>query len=257
MLKTINLNQFYGGSHILRDLSFEIPLGKVTSLLGRNGVGKTTLMKCLMGLVPAKSGTVTFNGEDITTAPSHTRANRGIAYVPQGREIFSLLTVEENLLMGLATQPAGSRIPDLVFELFPVLKSMLNRRGGDLSGGQQQQLAIGRALAMNPKLLILDEPTEGIQPSIIKDIGHAIRVVAQRQRFESSTAKAAEEREEVQDAIRRVAETGTVAILLVEQYYEFARDLAEHYLLMERGEFIMRGLGCDMDKDGVREALAV
>ena len=138
MLKTINLNQFYGGSHILRDLSFEIPLGKVTSLLGRNGVGKTTLMKCLMGLVPAKSGTVTFNGEDITTAPSHARANRGIAYVPQGREIFSLLTVEENLLMGLATQPAGSRIPDLVFELFPVLKSMLGRRGGDLSGGQQQ-----------------------------------------------------------------------------------------------------------------------
>jgi urea transport system ATP-binding protein len=159
--------------------------------------------------------------------------------------------------MGLATQPAGSRIPDLVFELFPVLKSMLNRRGGDLSGGQQQQLAIGRALAMNPKLLILDEPTEGIQPSIIKDIGHAIRVVAQRQRFDSSTAKAAEEREEVQDAIRRVAETGTVAILLVEQYYEFARDLADHYLLMERGEFIMRGLGSEMDKDGVREALAV
>jgi len=257
MLKTINLNQFYGGSHILRDLSFDIPMGKVTSLLGRNGVGKTTLMKCLMGLVPAKSGTVTFNGEDITTASSHARANRGIAYVPQGREIFSLLTVEENLLMGLATQPAGSRIPDLVFELFPVLKSMLNRRGGDLSGGQQQQLAIGRALAMNPKLLILDEPTEGIQPSIIKDIGHAIRVVAQRQRFESSTAKATEEREEVQDAIRRVAETGSVAILLVEQYYEFARDLADHYLLMERGEFIMRGLGGDMDKDGVREALAV
>ena len=257
MLKTLNLNQFYGGSHILRDLSFEIPLGKVTSLLGRNGVGKTTLMKCLMGLVPAKSGTVTFNNDDITTAPSHVRASRGIAYVPQGREIFSLLTVEENLLMGLATQPAGSRIPELVFELFPVLKSMLNRRGGDLSGGQQQQLAIGRALAMNPKLLILDEPTEGIQPSIIKDIGHAIRVVAQRQRFESSTAKAAEEREEVHDAIRRVAETGSVAILLVEQYYEFARDLADHYLLMERGEFIMRGLGCDMDKDGVREALAV
>ena len=256
MLKTINLNQFYGGSHILRDLSFEIPLGKVTSLLGRNGVGKTTLMKCLMGLVPAKSGTVTFNNDDITTAPSHVRASRGIAYVPQGREIFSLLTVEENLLMGLATRPAGSRIPDLVFELFPVLKSMLGRRGGDLSGGQQQQLAIGRALAMNPKLLILDEPTEGIQPSIIKDIGHAIRTVARRNAA-AETSRSIEERQEVQNAIRKVADTGQVAILLVEQYYDFARDLADHYLLMERGEFIMRGLGADMDKDGVREALAV
>ena len=257
MLQIKNLNQFYGGSHILRDLSFEVPMGQVTSLLGRNGVGKTTLMKCLMGLIPAKSGTISFCGEDITSAAPHSRVSQGIGYVPQGREIFSLLTVEENLLMGLATQPRSSRIPDLVFDLFPVLKSMLGRRGGDLSGGQQQQLAIGRALAMNPKILILDEPTEGIQPSIIKDIGHAIRIVAQRQRVEASVGKSAEEREEVKDAIRKVAETGNVAILLVEQYYDFARDLADHYLLMERGEIIMRDLGCNMDKDGVREALAV
>jgi urea transport system ATP-binding protein len=257
MLKIENLNQYYSGSHILRNLSFEVPKGQVTTLLGRNGVGKTTLMKCLMGLIPSRTGTMRFNDRDITSAPPHTRVAHGVGYVPQGREIFSLLTVHENLLMGLATQPRKSRIPDLVFDLFPVLKSMLNRRGGDLSGGQQQQLAIGRALAMNPKLLILDEPTEGIQPSIIKDIGRAIRIVAHRQRLETSAEKAAEEREEVQDAIRKVAKTGEVGILLVEQYYDFARDLADHYLLMERGEIIMRGLGCNMDKDGVREALAV
>ena len=257
MLRVSNLNQFYGGSHILRDLSFDVPKGQVTSLLGRNGVGKTTLMKCLMGLIPAKSGTMEFSGRDITTSAPHTRVSLGIGYVPQGREIFSMLTVEENLLMGLASQPRSSRIPDLVFDLFPVLKSMLRRRGGDLSGGQQQQLAIGRALAMNPKILMLDEPTEGIQPSIIKDIGKAIRIVAQRQKLETSASKSAEEREEVKNAIRRVADTGEVAILLVEQYYDFARDLADHYLLMERGEFIMRGLGSNMDTDGVREALAV
>ena len=257
MLTIENLNQYYGGSHILRGLSFDVPMGQVTTLLGRNGVGKTTLMKCLMGLVKSKSGSISFNDRDITHAASHERVKAGIGYVPQGREIFPRLTVEENLLMGLATQPRGSKIPDLVFDLFPVLKSMMNRRGGDLSGGQQQQLAIGRALAMNPKMLILDEPTEGIQPSIIKDIGRAIRIVAQRQRLESSASKSAEEREEIKGAIRRVAETGSVAILLVEQYYDFARDLADHYLLMERGEIIMRGLGSNMDKDGVREALAV
>lgn len=257
MLQVENLNQYYGGSHILRDLSFEVPMGQVTALLGRNGVGKTTLMKCLMGLVPARNGTMVFCGQDITAAAPHQRVSQGIGYVPQGREIFPRLTVEENLLMGLATQPRGSKIPDLVFDLFPVLKNMLGRRGGDLSGGQQQQLAIGRALAMNPKILILDEPTEGIQPSIIKDIGRAIRIVAQQQRLEASTSRAVEQREEVQHAIRQVAESGRVAILLVEQYYDFARDLADHYLLMERGEIIMRGRGCDMDQDGVREALAV
>ena len=256
MLQVRNLNQFYGGSHILRDLSFEVPVGKVTSLLGRNGVGKTTLLKCLMGLVPAKTGSIGFEGKDITTMPSHLRVRAGIGYVPQGREIFPRLTVEENLMMGMASLPRGTRLPERIFELFPVLKSMLKRRGGDLSGGQQQQLAIGRALALNPRLLILDAPTEGIQPSIIKDIERAIRVVASSKPNIEAASKAAERREII-DAIQKVAATGEVAILLVEQYYDFARALADHYLLMERGEFIKRGLGADMEKDGVRELLAV
>ena len=230
MLKVDSLNQYYGGSHILRDLSFTAAPGQVTTLLGRNGVGKTTLLKCLMGLVPARTGRVEFEGKDITGLPSHGRVRAGIGYVPQGREIFPRLTVEENLLMGMASLPRGSKLPARIFELFPVLKSMLKRRGGDLSGGQQQQLAIGRALAMGPKLLILDEPTEGIQPSIIKDIERAIRLLAQ---------------------------SGEMAILLVEQYYDFAESLADQYLLMERGEFIMRGHGDTMPTDGVREALAV
>ena len=230
MLKVENLNQYYGGSHILRNLSFEAPTGQVTCLLGRNGVGKTTLLKTLMGLVPAKTGTVVFDGQTITAAPSHARVKAGIGFVPQGREIFPRLTVEENLRMGLATMPGGTPIPPRIYEMFPVLKQMLKRRGGDLSGGQQQQLAIGRALAFGPKLLILDEPTEGIQPSIIKDIERAIRALA---------------------------EEGSMAILLVEQYYDFARSLADQYLLMERGEFIKRGAGSDMDKDGVRELLSV
>jgi len=230
MLKVENLNQYYGGSHILRDLSFEAPTGQVTCLLGRNGVGKTTLLKTLMGLVPAKTGSVSFDGKTITTVPSYARVKAGIGFVPQGREIFPRLTVEENLRMGLATKPGSTPIPPRIYEMFPVLKQMLKRRGGDLSGGQQQQLAIGRALAFGPKLLILDEPTEGIQPSIIKDIERAIRALA---------------------------EEGSMAILLVEQYYDFARSLADQYLLMERGEFIKRGPGADMDKDGVRELLSV
>ena len=230
MLTVSNLNQYYGGSHILRDIGFEAPMGKVTALLGRNGVGKTTLLKCLMGLVPVKSGSLTFEGKDITRAPSHERVRAGIGYVPQGREIFPRLTVEENLLMGLATRPGGTPLPERLFAMFPVLKQMLRRRGGDLSGGQQQQLAIGRALAFGPRLLILDEPTEGIQPSIIKDI---------------------------ERAIRELAATGEMAILLVEQYYDFARDLADQYLLMERGEIIRRGAGADMDGDGIRELLSV
>lgn len=230
MLKVDNLNQYYGGSHILRGLSFEVPLGRVTTLLGRNGVGKTTLLKTLMGLVPAASGSIHFGDADLTRAPSHARVKAGIGYVPQGREIFPRLTVEENLLMGLATRPRGSELPARILDMFPVLRQMLGRRGGDLSGGQQQQLAIGRALAFGPKLLILDEPTEGIQPSIIKDI---------------------------ERAIRSLAETGEMAILLVEQYYDFARALADHYLVMERGEIVMRGEGANMDADGVRGALAV
>jgi len=230
MLTVAGLNQYYGGSHILRDLSFEVPLGRVTVLLGRNGVGKTTLLKTLMGLVPAASGSIHFETRDITRAAPYLRARYGMGYVPQGREIFPRLSVEENLLMGLASAPRATRIPEHIFELFPVLQSMLHRRGGDLSGGQQQQLAIGRALALNPYLLILDEPTEGIQPSIIKDI---------------------------EQVIRRLAKQGRMAILLVEQYYDFARSLANQYLLMERGEIVQRGRGEDMDADGVRERVAV
>jgi urea transport system ATP-binding protein len=230
MLAVFNLNQYYGGSHILRNLSFEAPAGKVTALLGRNGVGKSTLLKTLMGLVPAKSGQVLFQQKDITTVKPYERVRAGIGYVPQGREIFPRLTVEENLQMGLAARPPGASIPERIFEMFPVLRSMLRRRGGDLSGGQQQQLAIGRALAVGPRLLILDEPTEGIQPSIIKDIERAIRTLA---------------------------ESGEMAILLVEQYYDFARSLADQYLVMERGEIVARGAGADMDRDDVRRLLAV
>jgi urea transport system ATP-binding protein len=230
MLKVDSLNQYYGGSHILRDLSFEAPIGQVTTLLGRNGVGKTTLLKCLMGLVPAKTGSIVFAGSDLTRAASHQRVKAGIGYVPQGREIFPRLTVLENLQMGLATRPGGTPIPERIFEMFPVLKQMLKRRGGDLSGGQQQQLAIGRALAAGPRLLILDEPTEGIQPSIIKDIERAIRTLAAE---------------------------GNMAILLVEQYYDFAQSLADQYLVMERGEIIKRGAGADMAADQVKELLAV
>ena len=230
MLQISNIHQYYGGSHILRDVSLEARQGEVTVVLGRNGVGKTTLLKALMGLVPIKSGTITFDGRAIQQATPDRRARAGIGFVPQGREIFARLTVEENLRMGLATRPAGTPIPPELFELFPVLRQMLHRRGGDLSGGQQQQLAIARALAAGPKLLVLDEPTEGIQPSIIKEIGRVIRMLAER---------------------------GTMAILLVEQYYDFARELADAYVVMERGEVVARGRGKDMEADAVRERLAI
>src|SRR5258706_4001385 len=230
MLTVSNLNQYYGGSHILRDLAFEVPAGKVTALLGRNGVGKTTLLRTLMGLIPASTGEVRFGGRDLTQAKPYERARAGFGYVPQGRALFGRLTVGENLEMGLATRARNDRVPERIFELFPVLRQMLRRRGGDLSGGQQQQLAIGRALAMGPTLLILDEPTEGIQPSIIKDI---------------------------ERVIRSLASSGELAILLVEQYYDFARSLADRYLVMERGVIVARGAGADMDKDGVRKLLAV
>ena len=217
------LNQYYGGSHILRDVSFEVPAGKVTALLGRNGVGQSTLLKTLMGLVPARTGEILFENKNLTRAKPYERARAGLGYVPQGREIFPRLSVEENLLMG------AKRIPAAIFDMFPVLRTMLGRRGGDLSGGQQQQLAIGRALALAPRLLILDEPTEGIQPSIIKDIERAIRTLAA---------------------------AGDMAILLVEQYYDFARSLADQYLVMERGEIVARGRGADMERDGVKRLLA-
>jgi urea transport system ATP-binding protein len=230
MLKVEGLNQFYGGSHILRNLGFEAKVGEVTVILGRNGVGKTTLLKSLMGVVPVKAGSVVLDGKDITKAASYDRVRAGIGYVPQGREIFGRLTVDENLRMGLATKPGGTPVPSELFELFPVLKQMIGRRGGDLSGGQQQQLAIARALAAGPKLLMLDEPTEGIQPSIIKDIGRVIRMLADRK---------------------------TMAIVLVEQYYDFAAELADQYLVMERGDIVMRGRGTDMARDGVRERMSI
>ena len=230
MLQLLGINQYYGGSHILRGVGFEARVGEVTVVLGRNGVGKTTLLKSLMGVVPVKTGTVMLDGADITHATPYERVRRGIGYVPQGREIFARLTVEENLRMGLASKPAGSALNGELFELFPVLKQMINRRGGDLSGGQQQQLAIARALAAGPKLLLLDEPTEGIQPSIIKDIGRVIRMLAKRK---------------------------TMAIVLVEQYYDFAAELADQYLVMERGEVIARGAGASMAADRVRERMAI
>ena len=230
LLQVDGLNQAYGGSHILRNLSLEARLGEVTVILGRNGVGKTTLLKSLMGVVPVKTGSIQLDGQDITRDTPYERVRKGVGYVPQGREIFGRLTVEENLRMGLAYKPGKTPIPAELFELFPVLKQMIHRRGGDLSGGQQQQLAIARALAAGPKLLILDEPTEGIQPSIIKDIGRVIRMLADRQ---------------------------TMAIVLVEQYYDFAAELADQYLVMERGEIVMQGLGEHMETDGVRRRMSI
>ncbi|WP_271460698.1 urea ABC transporter ATP-binding subunit UrtE [Pantoea leporis] len=232
MLQVAELNQYYGGSHILRGLSFEAKPGEITCLLGRNGVGKTTLLKCLMGLIPAKSGEIRWQDNVINSRKPHQRVQAGIAYVPQGREIFPRLTVEENLLMGLArfSGAQAKAVPEEIYQLFPVLREMKARRGGDLSGGQQQQLAIGRALACSPKLLILDEPTEGIQPSVIKEIGAVIRQLAQR---------------------------GDMAILLVEQFYDFAAELADSYLVMSRGEIVQRGVGSAMEADGVRGLVAI
>jgi urea transport system ATP-binding protein len=234
MLSVKNIQQYYGGSHILRDVSLDVPPGQVTVLLGRNGVGKTTLLKSLMGLVPIKSGSIQFDGQAIHAMTPYQRARAGIGFVPQGREIFARLTVEDNLRMGLAYKSASTPIPPQLFELFPVLKQMLHRRGGDLSGGQQQQLAIARAMAAQPKLVILDEPTEGIQPSIIKDIGRVIRMLA----HEGLNGQ-------------------RVGVLLVEQYYDFAEELADHYLVMQRGEVIARGPGSEMQAKGIRQLVAI
>ena len=234
MLSVEGVNQYYGGSHILRNVGFEAKAGEVTVILGRNGVGKTTLLKSLMGVIPIRTGTITLDGTPLDKDTPYERVRKGIGYVPQGREIFSRLTVEENLRMGLAYKPGGTPIPPQLFELFPVLQQMIARRGGDLSGGQQQQLAIARALAAAPKLVILDEPTEGIQPSIIKDIGRVIRMLAK----------------EGMNGQR-------MAIVLVEQYYDCAAELADQYLVMERGEIIQRGRGRDMEAEGARARVSI
>ena len=232
MLKISHLEQFYGGSHILRGVNLEINSGRVGVLLGRNGVGKTTLLKTVMGLTPAKSGSLFLDGQDITAMPTYQRARLGIGYVPQGREIFNRLTVEENLLMGLASAKPSTerRIPSFIYELFPVLKKMLNRRGGDLSGGQQQQLAIGRAIVSDPRVLLLDEPTEGIQPSIIKEIG---------------------------EVIKQLAHQKNMAVLLVEQYYDFAQLLADDYAVMSRGQIQDSGLGSEMTQKNVQALVSI
>ena len=234
MLKVERVNQYYGGSHILRGLSFEARIGEVTVVLGRNGVGKTTLLKSMMGLVPIKSGDIQLDGRSIDGTKPYERVRLGVGYVPQDREIFGRLTVAENLQMGLASKPGNTPLPEQLFELFPVLKQMLHRRGGDLSGGQQQQLAIARALAAGPKILILDEPTEGIQPSIIKDIGRAIR---------------------------KLADEGLngqkMAVVLVEQFYDFAAELADQYLVMERGEIIAQGPGSEMHSKNIRQLVSI
>ncbi|XUA21201.1 urea ABC transporter ATP-binding subunit UrtE [Citrobacter sp. OP27] len=232
MLQVQELHQYYSGSHILRGVSFTAQPGEITCLLGRNGAGKTTLLKCLMGLIPARSGSVNWQNQAIMQRKPHQRVQAGMAYVPQGREIFPRLTVEENLLLGMSRFSAreAREVPEEIYQLFPVLRAMKQRRGGDLSGGQQQQLAIGRALASRPQLLILDEPTEGIQPSVIKEIGEVIRQLARR---------------------------GDMAILLVEQFYDFAADLADQYLVMSRGTIVQQGRGENMEADGVRGRVTI
>lgn len=232
MLQINQLNQYYGAAHTLRGISFHVEKGQCLTLLGRNGVGKTTLLKCLMGVLPVATGSVHFAGQEITRLKPHQRAALGIAYVPQGRDIFARLSVEENLLMGMANQSGrqAASISGEVFELFPILKEMRHRRGGDLSGGQQQQLAIARALLAKPSLIILDEPTEGIQPSIIKDIGRVIGMLRQR---------------------------GDIGILLCEQYFDFARELADAFVILSRGEVVASGSPDEMDSDHVRKHLAV
>jgi urea transport system ATP-binding protein len=231
MLTIENVDLYYGASHALRRVGLVARAGEVTCILGRNGVGKTSLLRAIFGLQPIRGGRIEWEGEAIDGLPPHERARRGLALVPQGREIFPRLTVRENLETGFAAVRRELRsIPEEIFELFPMLKTMLGRRGGDLSGGQQQQLAIARALVTRPRLLVLDEPTEGIQPSIIK---------------------------EIEQVIRRLSARGDMAILLVEQYFDFARGLADAYAVMERGEVVLAGRGREMVEGEVRRYLTV
>ena len=232
MLQVKDINHYYGGSHILRGVSLDVTVGQCLAVLGRNGVGKTTLLKCMMGVESIKSGGIVYEGRDISSLAPYQRAALGLAYVPQGREIFARLTVQENILMGMATKSArqARHIREDIFDLFPVLKTMLHRRGGDLSGGQQQQLAIARALVSDPKLIIFDEPTEGIQPSIIKDIGRVIHMLRER---------------------------GDIAIVLCEQYFDFAHDLSDRFVVLSRGEVVASGDQSQMGTPEVRQLLSV
>ncbi|MDP5252801.1 MULTISPECIES: urea ABC transporter ATP-binding subunit UrtE [unclassified Vibrio] len=231
MITVKGLNQFYGQSHTLWDLEMQVPEGKCTVLMGRNGVGKTTLLQCIMGLLSVKSGEINFCGQDLTQQVAEKRAPLGVGYVPQGRQIFPLLTVEENLRIGLPMRSDGEKqVPEFIFELFPILKEMLHRRGGDLSGGQQQQLAIGRALVINPKLLILDEPTEGIQPNVVAEIG---------------------------DIIRRLNKERGLTVLLVEQKLPFARKVADHFCILDRGRQVATGAIEDLNDALVKKYLTV
>src|SRR3569833_305158 len=231
MLKVENISLYYGAAQALRGVSLAAEPGKVTCVLGRNGVGKTSLLRAMVGQYPISGGSITLGGNDITGLKPYERARAGIGFVPQGREIFPLLTVEENLKTGFGPLKRQDRhIPDDVISLFPVVQSMLGRRGGELSGGQQQQLAIGRALVMRPKLLVLDEPTEGIQPSIIKDIGRAIRYLRDQ---------------------------AGIAVLLVEQYLDFCRELADEVNIMDRGQIVHTGPAEDLDRADVRKFLTV
>jgi urea transport system ATP-binding protein len=231
MLKIEDLNQYYGQSHTLWDLNLDVPEGECTVLMGRNGVGKTTLLQCIMGLLPVRSGVMQYGGHDLRKVAAESRASLGIGYVPQGRQIFPLMSVEENLLIGLPARRDGLRkVPDFIYELFPVLKEMLGRRGGDLSGGQQQQLAIGRALVTDPKLLILDEPTEGIQPNIVAEIGSIVRKLNR--------------------------EMG-LTVLLVEQKLPFARKVADRFCLLDRGRAVATGMMGELNEELIQQYLTV
>ena len=231
MLEVEKVDLYYGAAIALRQVSITVNVGAVTCLLGRNGVGKTSMLRAIVGAHPISAGSIRWEGEEISRLPMYDRARRGIAWVPQGRDVFPLLTVRENLETGFAVLPRGERrVPDEIFDLFPILKTMLRRRGGDLSGGQQQQLSIARALVMKPRLIVLDEPTEGIQPSIIKDIGRVIALLRAR---------------------------GDMAILLVEQYFDFAQELAQTMVVMDRGDVVLSGRREDLDEADVRRRLSV